>query len=328
MRSYKQLSYEERVDLAILKQSGYSISVIARKMGRSVSTVSRELRRNQAPPGEYWPDSANRKALSRCLRGNMLDRCEKLRKFVVDRLRHALWTPEQIAGYLTHRQAELPSISHETIYSWIYARKQRTLKLWKFLPRHKKKRGLPKGRRARKPRILNRTSIHDRPAVIDANMEFGHWECDTMAFVKNTQHIAVLRERKTMFTVITQLASKRADETADSIIRSIIPLPQHGRRTMTFDNGTEFAKHETINNALGTRSFFCDPYASWQKGAVENTNGRLRRQLPRCTNIKNMHIGDFYAVMNRYNSTPRKKLGWKTPADLFRQNLNFVALQT
>ena len=160
------------------------------------------------------------------------------------------------------------------------------------------------------------------------NYPFGHWECDTMGFEKNTQHIAVMRERTTMFTIIARLPNKRSDQTSQAIINSMMPLPRHARRTITFDNGTEFAKHEKINRVLGTNSFFCDPYASYQKGRVENTNGRLRYQLPRQTSIKTMSTGAFYGVMNRYNSTPRKNLGWRTPAELFGQNLNFVALQT
>jgi len=104
----------------------------------------------------------------------------------------------------------------------------------------------------------------------------------------------------------------------------MLPLPQHARKTITFDNGTEFTKHEIVSRKLGVNSFFCDSYASWQKGGVENTNGRLRQQLPHQTNIKSMPIGSFYGVMNFYNSTPRKKLGWKTPVELFAEKLNHV----
>ena len=139
----------------------------------------------------------------------------------------------------------------------------------------------------------------------------------------------VARERTTMFSIIACLESKRSEATANAIINSMLPLPQHARKTITFDNGTEFAKHEMVSRQLGVNSFFCDSYASWQKGGVENTNGRLRRQLPRQTNIKSMPTGAFYGVMNCYNSTPRKKLGWKTPVEVFTEKLNHVvALQT
>ena len=131
-----------------------------------------------------------------------------------------------------------------------------------------------------------------------------------------------------MFTIIARLENKRSEETAEAIINSMLPLPQLARKTMTFDNGTEFAKHEKIGRALAIDTFFCDSYASWQKGGVENINGRLRIELPRQTNIKDLSSGDFYGVMSCYNSTPRKKLGWKTPAEAFAEKLNFVALQT
>jgi len=328
MKSYSQLSYEERVTLAQFRQSETPISEIADKMGRSPSTIYRELKRNQAPPGEYWPDTANTKARARCLRGNMLDRIPLLREFVIDGICYRHWAPEQVAGHLTHRQNELPSISHETIYAWIYGKKQQSLKLWQHLTRRKKKRGLPRGRFPRKSRIPNRTSIHERPSRVNERKEFGHWECDTMAFENNTQHIAVSHERTSMFTIITRLPNKRSEEAAEAIISSMLPLPKRARKTITFDNGTEFAKHEKIGSALAMNTFFCDSYASWQKGGVENANGRLRLQLPRQTNIKALSSGDFYGVMSCYNSTPRKKLGWKTPAEAFSEKLNFVALQT
>jgi len=264
MQSYRQLNYEERVTLAKFRQSKTPISKIADKMGRARSTIVRELRRNQAPPGEYWPDTANALALARRTREDMLVQEPGLREFVVEKLRGG-WTPEQIAGCLTHRQDELPSISHETIYSWIYAKNQQHLKLWRYLPRHKKKRGLPRSRVSKKPCITNRTSIHERPAIVGKNLEFGHWECDTVCFENNTQHMLVARERTTMFIIIARLESKRSEVTANVIINSMLPLPQYARKTITFDNGTEFAKHEKISQALGINSFFCDSYASWQK---------------------------------------------------------------
>jgi len=297
-------------------------------MGRSRSTIYRELKRNQAPPGEYWPDTAEAKAKARCRRENMLDRTPALRQFVIDKIRRCRWSPAQIAGHLTYWQNALPSISHETIYVWIYAYKQQSIRLWEDLSRRKKKRGLPRCRSPRKSRIPNRTSIHDRPPEVSKKKEFGNWEWDTMAFENNTQHMVVLREMASMFTIIERLESKRSEETANAIISSMLPTPKQARKTITFDNGSEFAKHEKIGRALAMDTFFCDSYASWQKGGVENTNGRLRLQLPRQTNIKTLSTGDFYGVMNRYNSTPRKKLGWKTPAQVFAEKLEFVALQT
>ena len=328
MKEYKQIMYEERVKLAQLRQSKCSITSIAAALGRSRSTIYRELKRNEAPPGEYWPDTAQTIRLQRCKRGSLLDRDHLLQEFVLEKLRCHYWTPEQIAGYLAHRQSRLPSLSHETIYTWIYQKAQKNQKLWKFLPRHKAKRGLRKSKGAGQNRIPERISIHERPNIGSKRKIFGHWEADLMSFKKNSQHILVLRERKTMFTRSVPLPSKKACITAHSIIDMMKDIPPQARKTITYDNGGEFAKHTKVMKHLGLQSYFCDPYASWQKGGIENTNGRLRRDLPRNTNIQHMHQEDFDETIDNYNSTPRKSLKWVTPLEAFSKNLNRVALQT
>ncbi|MDP1974788.1 MAG: IS30 family transposase [Alphaproteobacteria bacterium] len=246
----------------------------------------------------------------------------------MDKLQCHFWTPEQIAGYLRHRQKKLRAISHETIYSWIYAKAQKQEKLWKFLPRHKAKRGLRKSIKAGLSSIPNRISIHDRPKIIEQKKDFGHWEGDLMSFMKNSQHMLVLRERKTMFTLSTPLQNKKALDTARAIISLLKGLPKKSRKSVTYDNGGEFAAHSNVFEAIAVPAFFCDPYASWQKGGVENTNGRLRRDLPRKTNLKIMRSEDFNETIDNYNLTPRKNLGWLSPLEAFHKNLNRVALST
>ncbi len=327
MGSYRQLKYEEREKLAELWQSNSSITQIAKALGRSKSTISREVRRNQAPPGQYWPDTAQRLTLKRRQRQCLLDRDEPLREFVLCQLRCHFWTPEQIAGHLKHRQNALTPISHESIYVWIYKREQKKEKLWKFLTRHKAKRGLRKNKGAGISRIPNRISIHARPKAIENKKNFGHWEADLISFLKNSQHAAVVRERTSMFVLSTPLPSKKAFETSDALIGLMKRIPPQARKSMTYDNGGEFACHERVNKAVGTASYFCDPYASWQKGGVENSNGRLRRDLPRSTDIKNMSQEEFDEVILNYNTTPRKSLGWLTPSEAFNKNLGGVALR-
>ena len=325
MKTYRQIDMEEREKIASLLQSQSSVTEIAKVLGRSKSTISRELRRNQSSKGSYWPDTAERKARMRCYRESILERHAFLKDFVKDKLCCHYWTPEQIAGYLKHRQSDLPSLSHETIYAWIYKKPQKQEKLWKFLPRHKATRGLRKPKGKGMSRIPNRVSIHDRPQAVES--EFGHWEGDLMAFLKNSKHILVLRERKTMFTKAAPLETKKALTTAQKIIDLMKKIPSAARKSMTFDNGLEFAGHETCSKRLKMKSFFCDPYASWQKGGVENTNGRLRRDLPRNTNIHTLSKEDFYETIDNYNSTPRKSLNWLTPLEAFNQNLRAVALR-
>ena len=167
MRRYTQLTKEEKVKMAEMRQSKASVTGIAASLGPSKSTISRELRRNAAPPGEYWSDTAQNLAGNRRQRLCRIDRIDSLRDFVVTKLQCHYWTPEKIAGCLKHRQKAIPSVSHETIYAWIYKRPQQKEKLWKMLPRHKAKRGLRKSRGTGVIRIPNRISIHERPKEIE-----------------------------------------------------------------------------------------------------------------------------------------------------------------
>jgi transposase, IS30 family len=326
MEKYHQLTLEEREQISMLRQSKSSITQIALAMRRHKSTISRELNRNEAPAGQYWPDTAQTLSLKRRRRGSALDRDENLKDFVMTQLCCHYWAPEAIAGWLKHRQSKIRSISHESIYAWIYQPAQKKEKLWKFLPRHKAKRGLRKSKGAGVSRIPNRIPIQERPKHIDNKREFGHWEGDLMSFQKNSQHILVLRERKTMFTLSAPLPSKKAKTTAQKVIHLMKGLPKKARKTMTLDNGGEFAAHNEWSSELGLLSFFCDPYASWQKGGVENTNGRLRRDMPRNTNIHHLSQEDFDENILNYNTTPRKSLGWFTPLEAFNKNLYRVAL--
>jgi IS30 family transposase len=266
MKNYHQLTQEEREKISMLRQSKSSVTEIALALDRSKSTISRELKRNEAPPGQYWPDTAQTLTLKRRKRGSRLDREEALKECVITKLCCHYWTPEQIAGWLKHRQRKLKPISHESIYAWLYSPAQKKEKLWKFLLRHKSRRGLRKSKGAGVSRIPHRVPIQNRPKSVENKREFGHWEGDLMSFMKNSQHILVLRERKTMFTLSTPLPSKQSGITAQAIIDMMKEVPPESRKTITYDNGGEFAKHVHVSQALGLSSYFCDPYASWQKG--------------------------------------------------------------
>lgn len=321
MTRYKHLSYEEREKIAQLRQSQTPISEIAEKLGRNKSTISRELRRNQAPPGCYWPDTAQILSLDRKIRGCILDKNTALQDYVKTKLICHGWTPEQIAGRLKEYEPDLPYVSHETIYSWIYKKTQKHEKLWKYLPRHKATRGLRKSKGTKGSRIQNRVPIHERPNIDKA---FGHWEGDLMAFKRNSQFIVVITERTSMLTLSAVLENKKAEVTKNAILSLLKQIPKAAKRSITFDNGNEFASHDK----LGIKTYFCDPYASWQKGGVENTNGRIRRDLPKHFDVKLMQEENFIETIDNYNATPRKKLGWMTPIEAFKQNLQSVALRT
>src|SRR3954469_351824 len=273
------LTLEERERLAVFKAEGLSLRAIAARLGRAASTVSRELRRNILPRGGYLPVHAEGCYLERRQRPAVLERDAKLAQFVRERLLEG-WTPEQIAGWLKRGEERgLRAVSTETIYAFVHRAGRKAEKLRRLLPRGRARRGR---RRARQPRsvIAERRSIHDRPEAVQAREDVGHWEGDLL-ICKRTRPVLVLKERKTRFVLAARLAGKSAAETVAVLMAVFRRLDPRLRASITFDNDTAFARHGLLASACSMATWFCDAYASWQKGAVENANGRLRRDLPR-----------------------------------------------
>ncbi len=318
---YTQLQYKERIELAQLYSEGNSINKIAKIMERSKSTISRELKRNKSHDN-YWPDNAHRLSQYRRLRGNKINNNRDLQMFIWQHLVYKRWSPEQIAGWLKVNQPIFGTVSHETIYSWIYRPYEIHSggKLWKFLSRHKRKRGLKRVVSSGISNIPNKISIHARPKWVNDKSAFGHWEGDLMSFMKNSQHMLVLHERKSLFIRSQVLENKHASTTTKALFDLMKNVPSNAKKTLTLDNGGEFAEHKKYKK-VGLESYFCDPYCSWQKGGVENSNGRLRVVLPRCTDIQNIEPIRFSEIIDNHNSTPRKSLGWMTPEQVFKNNL-------
>ena len=323
MSQYKHFSYEERVELTRMVHQGLSRAAMVEQLGGPRSSIDREIARNGNKDGAYNADTAQARYEARRKQGSRLDRLLQLQQFVVDQL-HENWTPEQIAGWLKGgNEKGLPSISHESIYAWIYSRGQRVRKLWKLLPWGRAKRRF---RPARKTRSLipDRQSVHQRGEHIDDRSQGGHWEGDLM-ICKHTRPVLVLVERKSRFTIMARLKSKNAADTAKTIMDIFRQLDPDLRRSITFDNGMEFAKHGLIKEALNMTTWFCDAYASWQKGGVENINARLRRDLPRHLDIDAMNDEDFADINLMHNLTPRKCLKFKTPAQALLSQLGINA---
>lgn len=325
---YGQLRPEERSLIYRLHADGISLRGIARRLNRNVSTISRELRRNGARAEEdpaaktltYEPIRADELAANRRWRGCRLERDSTFRRDIVSCLAMG-WSPEIIAGRLSRLQHSKP-ISHESIYRYIYSREGRKQKLHRLLRQRKTKRG----RRARSDQNISKIKglvpIAQRPEAINARQTFGHWEGDLMAFSKNGQQIIVLAERQTRALMATRLPTKRAQQTAH-VIRSLMkPLQSNARQSITFDRGTEFAHHHTLN----LQTYFCDPHAPWQKGTVENAIGRLRADLPRNINLDTCTPRDIQDIIQNYNDTPRKCLNFQTPYEAFGLKLKTVAL--
>ena len=241
-----------------------------------------------------------------------LERDGKLRGYVVARLSEG-WTPEQISGRLAKGiEIGLGSISTEAIYAWIYSKARKADRLWRTLTRGRPRRGRRK--RASKDRIGEKTHISERSEVADQREELGHWEAD-LVICKRSRPVLVLHERKTRLTLISRLMGKTAAETVSALMAMVKRLSPALRGSITFDNGGEFARHALLRNMLSATTYFCDAYSSWQKGGVENTNGRIRRWLPRSIDLDQISDEDIQEIAMTLNSTPRKCLGFKTPIE-------------
>jgi IS30 family transposase len=321
-KHYGQFSMEERCTIAQLRQAGQSIRKIAATLDRSPSSVSREVKRNRGKQVDYKPGYAQEQAAARRWKGARLERDARLRDLVLGYLGVG-WSPEQIAGWLEHSKANT-RISHESIYRFIYAQIRRTNDgSWRhYLPRGKYKRGRRR-RRSRSPDSLikGRVSIALRPTEVEQRQTFGHWEADLMLFATPGQAILVSQERKSRALLSAKQPGKAARPTAKRLKAWFQGMAPKLRKSVTFDNGTEFAQHRILVDQLGIDTFFCDPHSPWQKGTIENAIGRLRRFLPRQTNLDTIDANTLSACVAAYNNTPRKCLGFQTPAEVFLAQL-------
>ena len=316
-RRYEHFSLDERCEIARLQGEGRSIRQIAATLDRSPSSVARELKRNRGREVGYKPAYAQDQAKARRWVGSRLEREPSLREAVLERLAKGL-SPEQIAGRLA-REAGHGVISYESIYRFVYAQIARTKDYrWRrYLPRGKSKRGF-RGRKGGSSalHIEARVPITKRPVAAADRSDPGHWEADLMLFARYGQAILTVHERHSRLLLATKLSSKAADPVAEQLLNVLGPLPEQLRQTITFDNGTEFARHLRLHE-LGLATFFCDPYAPWQKGGIENAIGRMRRFLPRKSDLAILTPSRLKECIQAYNNTPRKCLDWSTPAEIF-----------
>jgi transposase, IS30 family len=319
--TYAQLSIEDRCRIASLQEQGRSIRQIAAALGRAPSTIARELKRNAGRQVGYRPGYADEQTRARRWKGSKLERDQCLGQAVLDRLGQG-WSPEQVAGRLA-RERQTPTVSHETIYRFIYAQIARTKDYsWRhYLPRAKSKRGRRGVRGGSSVSFIEgRIPLSQRPAEAGDRQTPGHWEADLMMFAKYGQAILTVHERTSRILLAARPDNKTANLIAEQIEQLLRPIPAKLRRTITFDNGTEFARHTRLHN-LDLQTFFCDPYAPWQKGGIENAIGRMRRLIPRKTDLATISDRHFTALLQAYNATPRKCLDFRTPAELFLEQL-------
>ena len=317
-QTYKHLSLAEREEISISKAEGLSLREIARRLGRDVSSISRELKRNAPPlrPGRYLPARAHLRSTQRnqLSRTHLRLKSPEIRRLVLRKLQRGL-SPEQIAGQLRQEKSKL-SISHEAVYQFIYSEARNLISL--LARSHRKRLQRWHSHKHRKSHIPERTPITQRPAIVQTRRQFGHWEADTVISRKSKASLLVMVERKSRFVKIAWLPQKSASKTRAAINRRLTHFSKGLRRTITYDNGSENIEHLQVNNLLGTRSFFCLPFHSWEKGTVENTNGLVRRFYPKKTDFATITPAEVRRVEQTLNSRPRKCLRFKTPEQVFR----------
>lgn len=316
---YNHLTLEERYEIKHLTAQKYSIREIGRMLGRSHSTISRELRRNASRNSSYCASKANEKYRNRrvACRREPLYMHRELMRYLVGKLTQC-WSPQQIAGRLPLDFPETPymRVSHESIYRWLYD--LASLRPFRgYLRRRHKKRRKRNGRKVQRVSIPNRVGIEQRPKLVEAQERFGDWEADLVLGAHQDGAIVTLVERKSMLLRVGLVASKHAEGVAQATIDALLDMPKSWVRTMTFDNGKEFAAHEKIAQTLGIETYFAQPYASYQRGKNENTNGLLRQYLPKKTSFKNLSFERLLSYVEDINNRPRKNLGYRTPMEIF-----------
>ena len=318
-KSYNHISRDERVAIGIMLKDGKSLNDIARALGRNKGTISREIKRNSSPKQNFYTMPwAHLKAERRSWRAHRRTRLknEQIVLYVRSKLKEG-WSPEQISGRIGLDCPGL-SISHEAIYQYVYSFGRKrckglTIQLRCRHPRRWKK---SMGRRCRKPKIINRISIEKRPAAVETRHQFGHWEGDTIVSMKSRGTLSCLVERKSRLLLLTKLPRRSSDDVSRAILYRLSSFPQHARRTLTLDNGSENAGHEKITESLKVKCFFAHPYASWERGTNENINGLVRWYLPKGTDLSKIPAEQIALIESLINNRPRKCLGYKTPIEV------------
>lgn len=317
-KTYRQLNPNERDILAVLKSKGKSLRKIASILKRSPSTLSRELKRN-APPiytGYYLSHKAQGRAERRKRESHQRQRLKNdfIRQYVEKRLSLG-WSPELIAGRLGIDHPNF-SISHEAIYQWVYQDAPHLI--LSLVRAHRKRKHRGYSRKHKKSHIPERISIKKRPQTVLKRLHIGHWETDTISCRKSYQAIQVTVERKARYTKMAKLKTKSARAMSIALTRRLSRYPKELRLSITYDNGPENAEHTRTNKILGTSSYFCEPFHSYERGTVENTIGLVRRFLPKKTNLANISQDHLTKIEYWLNKRPRKCLGFKNPAEIFK----------
>jgi len=324
MKHYRHVCHEERFYIWQALREGKTQKQIAEALSRHPSTLSREIKRNTYPQChvytyhwakqivKYRQQDANRHKARK-----LTAECASL----ITQLVRQYLSPEQVSGYL--KQHHEIHLSHETIYRFIYRDPTRKAALKPFLRQGGRYRRKRYGSGARASGIPNRTSITERPHVVEQKARLGDWECDTVMGKDRKSVLVTVVDRASLYTACSRVLNRSAPVVCHAIIRLLRPFKERVK-TLTFDNGSEFVKHEWIAHALKAKTYFAHPHSSWERGINENTNGLLRQFFPKQTNFRTISWQQVKEAVNHLNNRPRKTRGYRSPNQLF--NNHFVSL--
>ena len=318
----RRLSLAERVEIALALERGWSYRRIGEQLGRAASTVCREVNAGGGRD-HYRPVPAHQRAVAAARRPKPRKLADPRLCAVVSARLEQWWSPQQIACWLRAQpDASLGYVSHETIYQSLYVQGRGELRreLARCL-RTGRARRRPRGRCATRGQIPGMVMISERPAGVADRAVPGHWEGDLIAGKNNASHIATLVERSTRYVMLARIADARAETVAAALARQVATLPDHLRRSLTWDQGREMATHADFTIATGVPVYFCDPHSPWQRGTNENTNGLLRQYFPKGTSLAGYTQDDLDAAAIQLNGRPRQTLNWQTPAERLEQLL-------
>jgi IS30 family transposase len=312
---YKQLTLKERYHIWALLEKGCTQKEIAASIGVHPSTISREIRRNKDRElGEYRYQSADLYTLQRHKhKPKHTVITPDIESYIREKLK-AGWSPEQISGRMIYEG--IGTISHETIYQFIYRNKANKGRLYKYL-RHKNKK-YHKRNNHYQPRgmIIDRVMIEKRPRIVEKKKRIGDLEIDTVIGKDHIGALVTVVDRKSKFTLIKKVPSKHAEVVTTALVEMLIPI-KPVLKTITSDNGKEFAYHKQVSQLLDTEFYFANPYHSWERGLNEHTNGLIRQYLPKKTDFTHITKEEIVTIQDKLNHRPRKVLGYRTPYEVF-----------
>jgi len=324
-KKHKKIQPDERDKISIWLAQDISIREIGRRLGRSPGSISDEIKRNSFK-GHYVAIHAQSKANNRAKESRKRHplKNSSVYSYVMKKLRSG-WSPEQISGRLALKKPDNPhwQIHHETIYRYIYDPENKAKELWEYLPRKQKRRKKKYGRKTHRSRIPDRISIHQRPESVENRQEFGHWEGDSIESKNHKGGIHTEVERKTRFMIASFVKDLTAGETTNKASQMFRGLPKQAKKSTTLDNGKEFVKHK----GFGIPTYFCDPYSSWQRGTNENSNGLIRRYLPKKTDFSKFEQWELNDMITEINNRPRKCLGYYKPREAFERELQSISVR-